>query len=164
MPGGVWVITGSDVKVKNHRWKGRYDALVVYDGKENKKLALSEAFLLEQAGRKPLVCCASEFGKWLLRMEGNFVPAGFRSDELEGDITKPPKPSGRRKQKSDTKVESKNNGNIKEGRCAQFSIVKNKRQGYLEKISALISSIWHKPEFWEPFTKWVEIIFRNWLP
>ena len=166
VPGGVWVIAGLDVKVKSRRWKGRemrYDALVVYDGKENKKLAISKAFLLKQAGRKPLVCRASEFGKWLLRMEGNFVLAGFRSDEPETGITKPPKPPGRRRQKSDTKVESKNNGNIKGGRYAQSSIVKNKRQGYLEKISALISSIWHNPGFWEHLIKWIEIILRNWL-
>ena len=166
MPDGVLVITGVGVKVKSRRWKGRevrYDALVVYDGKENRKLAISEAFLLEQAGRKPLVCRASEFGKWLLRMEGNFVLTDFRSDELEAGITKPPKPPGRRKQKSDTKVESKNNGNIKGGCCAQSSIVKNKRQRYLEKISTLISSIWYNPGLWEPLMKLVEIILRNWL-
>ena len=162
VPDGVLVITGVGVKVKNHRWKGRevrYDALVVYDGKENKKLAVSEAFLLEQAGRKPLVCRASEFGKWLLRMEGNFVPAGFRSDELEASITKPPKPPGRRKQNSDTKVESKNNGNIKGGRCAKFPIVKNKRQGYLEKIGGQIwRLICRDPGVLDVFNKLVEIL------
>ena len=162
MPGGVWVITGLDVKVKSRRWKGRemrYDALVVYDGKENKKLAISKAFLLKQAGRKPLVCRASEFGKWLLRMEGNFVLAGSRSDKREGGITKPPKPPGRRKQKSDTKVESKNNGNIKGGRCAKFPIVKNKRQGYLEKIGGQIwRLICRDPGVLDVFNKLVEIL------
>ena len=166
MPGGVWVITGVGVKVKSRRWKGRemrYDALVVYDGKENKKLALSEAFLLEQAGRKPLVCRASEFGKWLLRMEGNSCLRVFVRNEREGGITKPPKPPGRRKQKSDTKVESKNNGNIKGGRCAQYSIVKNKRQGYLEKIGGQIwRLICHDPRVLDVFNKLVEISI-SWL-
>ena len=167
VPGGVLVITGLEVKVKNTGWNGRemrYDALVVYDGEEAKKIALSEAFLLEQAGRKPLVCRASEFGKWLLRMDGNFVPAGSRSDELESGITKPPKPPGRRKQKSDTKVESKNNGNIKGGRCAQSSIVKNKWQRHSEKIGMPIwRLICHNPKILDVCNKIVEIFCSKFI-
>lgn len=167
VPGGVWVIAGLDVKVKSRRWKGRevrYDALVVYDGKENKKLAISKAFLLKQAGRKPLVCRASEFGKWLLRMDGNFVLAGSRSDEREGGITKPPKPPRRRKQKSDTKVESKNNGNIKGGRCAQYSIVKNKWQRHSEKIGMPIwRLICHNPKILDVCNKIVEIFYSKFI-